>query len=737
MSHRTPKALGVFVYNEVGTEYDWTSRALGDEFSTVSETMEEDVLQFVHSDITVTLDDSDGVVSALLMAIGATSKWRCEIWRNPSNWSFLWGGNIDATTIRQNFGNKTVSFTAYSFSKLLDLASAEDVKRTVTGVTGNAQIDSVILTVSDGTQLVIDDEIELSQSGVKEKRRIATKNGNSFTVTEAWKTSFSVATLTLLTPYYREQQPDYLARELFIKSGITTVHTRLDTLALSEPYPGRMNSSGLTRALVDCVTKRGSNIAVFENLASFYAPGPTTGFNAGSYTPDQPSDWTAYAGTEPASFKSIGTNDSGTRITGNQTVYYWYLSTDTTGTGTNLQLNLRLKDSTTPSARSILVANVGYNTDLYDGIPWFNTSLEYDQTESRVWVSYKGYKPDGQVDLSATGCKAYNGSTMVQDSTRPVVGGSKLRFSYIGPHMVEFGTDSINIRNAATPYATVAILEHRSNLVAWTLRRVSFDATSYWVCIQRREAAEFGKYEWFLILWSYTTGEVLSETKIAGGYAITRCYGSVWYDSIGVDDVYTGYVELEEVGGHYFYLTKSGANTIPYADFEGKSCSEAMRELAISSGCVIRVDRNKAGYFIGRNSLAAQFGSAPVTISDPLRKEKKRFWEWLRTSCEVTGKAHVTEDEFTELVGDTGNTQFRLSVEAAYVSTPGLARALAWNYVSFLNQTNGQMDVVVVEPSDGPVELFNRVILDGVTYRVFKTENDYATGEQSLTLVQE
>ena len=745
MSHRKVAALGVYVYDELGTQYNWTARALGDQFSTVSETMEEDVLEFVHSDITVKLDDEDGVVSGLLMGLGATSKWRLEVWRNPASWLFLWSGTIDATTIERDYADKSVSFTAYSHSKLLDLTTAEDVKRTVTGITGSTTIDTTTLTVSDGTNIFVDDEVELSTGSYKEKRRLVTKAGNSFEAAEPWKNSFVNAQLTLLTPYYRDKSPAELAALLFTKSGMSSVRTRPDTIALEHPYPGRMNSAGLDRRSVDCVSRRGSNIAVFENDAAYYATSPTSGFSTASYTPTHPSDWTPYVGSEsnmipPNVHKDIdppggaaASNDDGQRITGNQSTYYWYIGYDTIGAGPTYNKIMYLKDSS--GTRQQEVDRMAYNSEFYDGEPYWRVFIEYNATESRIWVSYEGFMPDGV--STGRNCKAYNGATMLQDGTRPVLGGSGLRYNYIGPHMIEFGADYINVRAAATPYASVAIIMHVPNLIAWTFRRISFDATPYWCCIQRRPATEFGKYEWWLILWSYTSGEVVSEEKIAAGYAITRCNGSVWYDPVGVDDVYLGYVELEEVGGQYFYVTKAGSNVVPYADFKGKSCADALRDLAISSGSVIRVDRNKVGYFIGRNSLAAEFGSAPVAISDPLKKVKRSVWEWYRSSAQVTGRAPVTGDEFTALVGDTGNTQFRLEMDAEYVASPGLARALATNYVTFLDNTNGQLDVVVLEPTSGPVELFHRVTLDGVTYRVFKTENDYGSGEQALTLVQE
>lgn len=733
MSHRTVQKLGVFVYSATGTEYDWTTRALGDKFSTVSETIEEDVLEFVHSDISVTLDDKDEVVSALLMAIGATDKWRCEIWRDPAMSTLVWSGTIDATTVSRDYSDETVTFTAYSHSKLLDLTSAEDVKRVITGITGTTTADSVNLTVNDGTELLIDDEVQMTQGTTKEKRRIATKSGNTFTVTEAWKTAFTAAPLTLETPYYRDKTPDFLARRLFEQAGIGVVNTRLDTLSIADPFPARMNSNGLTRRAVDCVSKRGSYIAVFENLASYYASNPTVGFTAGSYTPVQPSDWTPYTGTEPGTNFNIGAQDNGEYVTGNQSTYKFYLGVFSQAGPSFTTDYLRIYNNNGTTTNYQDVASSQWNNESGDNPTW-ETSLEYNATESRLWVSYKATKWDGSAGPS--GCKAYT-TTLGDGTTRPVTGGNKLRFAYVGPHMVEFGANYINLRAAATPYGTAGILEHRGNLVSWTFRRIYFDSKTYFCCIQRRDAATFGKYEWYLILWDYTTGAVVTETKITEGYALSRCYGSVWYDPVGVDDVYTGYVELEEVGGMYFYLTKSTSISIPYADFKGKSCAEAMRELAMSTGSIIWVDRNKQGYFIGRNSLAAQFNAAPVTISDPIKKVRKRFWEWYRTSCLVTGRSPVTDIEFKELAGDTGNTQWRIEVDASFVSTPGLARALAQNYVNFLDNANSQYDVVVVEPTSGPVVLFNRVTLDAVTYRVLRTQNDYSVGEQALTLVQD
>lgn len=727
MSHRAPSVLGFFVYSALtgGTEYDWTDRLLEASLGTIEESIEEGLNEFVHGDLTLTLDDSDGVVSGLLLPLAPTAQWRAEMWRTPTSWELLWAGILDtAGGIERDERDQTVTLKVFAYSKRLEKASAETVKRTVTGVTGTATSGSNTCTVSDASKLTIDDEITLAQSGNKQTNKIKAISGTALSMVDQWSASYSAAPLTLETPYYRNKTRDFLVAQLFQAAGITTQQITLDALTVDDPFPARVNENGLTRTDVYCCTRRSGNLASFENGGSYQATSPTSGFTAASFTPTAPTDWVAYGGTEPGSFKDLAAPDVGTRIAGKQATYYWYptlTSTPPTPPAVNQGEVLKIKRS---DGTEVTVDTFSWNTEIYDLCRWVVDGFEYNIAESRVWITY--HRENDGIS-QAPRAKAYT-EALVLDSTKTIYGALRALSSN---GLVSYTSTALSVYQNVSPYPLLKSLTHVPDLKIWTMRYGIFDAVEYVAAIQYTASA------WRFILWRYTSGEIVLDVPITTGTPSGEPSMTHWYDSAGGDNVFWGFVPTVEDGGFYFYVTKAGADSIAYADFSGSSCGEALKDLATSSAAVLYVDKDNKGWFVGRSSLAAAFGATPTALSDLIEKHQRSVWQWYRNSVTITSTDTRTGEEIRETAGTATDSELREEIEAPYASTPGVARALAANFLAWLDRDSGELEVTIPEPASGYVKLFGIVTIGSTNYRVLRAETDVADREQQLLLVEE
>lgn len=243
---RVNRTMLVILRSPTGVELDVTSRVT--QFGALSDSIEGDELtELVHADVDFTLDDRDGVVADYFENTAAGEEWIAEIWRETGQrrpkYELLFSGLLDLPwSLGFDDKEKTVTVQVFGQSKRLELESAEDVKRDVTGRTGTVSAGSATVTVSDGTDLQAGDEITLSNDTDEETHTILGVSGVTVTTTETWDTAFTDAMLTLETPYYRNASVSFLVDELFTAAGIDS-YTLVETQVVGETPFGSRSSA--------------------------------------------------------------------------------------------------------------------------------------------------------------------------------------------------------------------------------------------------------------------------------------------------------------------------------------------------------------------------------------------------------------------------------------------------------------------------------------------------------------
>lgn len=217
----------------------------------MQEAAEEDLLELRHGDLGLQLADLDGAVEAFFHLVGPNSLFEVEVLRKRAGrrvrWERVFAGVLELPwSLQYDRKDLTASVQAFSFSKLLENASAETVQRNVTGRTGSVTAAAQLVTVSDVTDLLPGDEITLRDDAEEETRTIATVGASSVTTTEPWDNTFASAALTLETPYHRDKSIAWLVDQLFTQAGIDEYDFDAQQLASGTPFGSRAPSDFAT-----------------------------------------------------------------------------------------------------------------------------------------------------------------------------------------------------------------------------------------------------------------------------------------------------------------------------------------------------------------------------------------------------------------------------------------------------------------------------------------------------------
>ncbi|HOC18432.1 MAG TPA: hypothetical protein PKK95_09200, partial [Vicinamibacterales bacterium] len=301
-----------------GLVHDLTDRTDLDSFGQITEELEEDLGLLTHSDMDVEFFDEDGVVSGLLEGAVRGQVFELVVERETGlaepQWKRVFAGVLDVPgSIHQTEGAGTVSLQVFAYSKLLELHSAEAVRRTVEDRTGTVSAGSRTVTVSDTTDLAAGDEITLDGGGESETQTIRTVDSSTqVTTLETWTNAFTAAPLTLETPYYRSQSVTTLAGRLAAEAGLTDVHVDIAQQLAELPFPTDMNDTGLPSGSPAGLLERSSDIAVYAGGNRYDAADQQSGFT-GAGADTVKCDWRPYALTEPATLRAASGSDTGGR----------------------------------------------------------------------------------------------------------------------------------------------------------------------------------------------------------------------------------------------------------------------------------------------------------------------------------------------------------------------------------------------------------------------------------------
>lgn len=727
------KAFSVEITDPNGSKFDVTSRIGMDSIGRLSEEVEDDLTQLTHSDITLELDDFDGVVSAIFLGAERGDAYEVVVIRETGQRRIkserVFAGIVSVPLgIKRDTKSRMVTLECFSYSKLCELTSAESLRRAIGTVTGSTTAGYTTLTLSSTSLLAAGDLITLTGASSNQQFTVtAVISSVQVSVQTASSYTFVSVPVSLDTTWYRSKTVQQLADLMFPLAGIPDNKVNVSQELSSVPFASDPSVIGLPSTVPAGTLENNANslrVYAGSTIHDYSASSITSGWTDNGATTAK-CDWRPYLTTAPATLRAVNGADDGTRAWDYTAGDYYELQTS----GNDLQL----------TKNGVLLATVvtkGANDN------WIGYSLDVDNAATEIWVGYWYKRNNASAEFLdwRSALKVYNSAGTLQRT--PSGNGGYIRASRSGSLIAVLAptlsglsfADGIvawdqPIKLYTTGTTTVAltlgmsytaVADALDNPILWTFRKFS----TFYGCIRKTNDNRT-----MVDVWNATTGEYLAELQISATTS-TRNLATVFDVGGTATPNYFGYA-----GGEYFTVSTEFSSVIPYADFSGKSVAAAARELAIISGAHFFVDDYKTAVIVGRDSDPLR-SSEPIPIGDPIDQMTMPVWEWLRNGVTVKG-----EDESANTievsVGNIGDSALTLSVNVDLPITSGLAGALANSYYTTLGVSRTQSDEVIIEPDTGPVRVLDLVKRDGVTYRVLRVETDFADETQRLQLAEE
>ncbi len=727
-----------------GTEHDVTDRADADSLTSLSEETEDDLLQATHSDMTVTLDDADRALRGLFAGVTRGQVFELvverETGRRRPKWERVFAGVLDIpASVRFDHKAEEVQLQVFSYSKLLELASADALRRSISGKTGSVTAGTAVVTVApDATGLLVGDEVSLEVTGgSREAHRIkALTSATQVTVDANFTAAFTGAPLTVTTPFPRGETVPALAVRLFAAAGLRDSEIDIAQQLSSVPFPGQLNTQGLPATTPSSVVEKSGALKVYTNGRVYSASGTAAPFTDGGASAAQ-LDWRPYLTAEPAALLATATN--GVRDYVDPAHPLWATADVDNGNGT----------------RTLWLTKNGANVYALDTAPtgWDQLGRHYAGLEvagswGEVWVGWTATWETRRLIYSDpdTGYKEYEYTWNVRAETARV---STASSTLLGTFPIAYAP-----RFVAADGRMAALEGARSETVVGDAEGgagsetlppnvVLFDRATPTLALSAETASpamatfrRFGGYYAAVVsgravrLWDARTGAVVADYRVTTGTG--GAPAATVFDTGGATTpAYVGYV-----GGTWFVVSTAFAGVVPYADFSDLSVAGALRELAVITGSHLYVDDYRIGHLIGRRSdrIAAR---EPVEIDAPIESVEMPVWEWLRRSVKVTGRDEAGAEIVVE-AGAPGESASRLEVEVKVPINLGLASALASAYLDYLGALPAprQLDETIPEPAERPLRLLDLAYRDGGTFVVLRVETNFADREQRVQLVE-
>ncbi|HET6373006.1 MAG TPA: hypothetical protein VFG76_06850 [Candidatus Polarisedimenticolia bacterium] len=650
--------------------------------------------------------------------------------RRRPKWERIFGGTLDLPwSVRFNRKQKTVQLQAFSYSKLLENASAESVRRSVTGLTGSVTAASQTVTVSpDTTNLRAGDQIELRDNTNQETQVILKVLSSSQVKTiDAWANTFAGGTtLTCLTPYHRDKGIQELMDLVLAQAGLASSSVSIITPLAAYPIATPMNTTsypldattGLPVDPKSFMPRAGIIQAILTDGVNTRAEAATPAsawslFTTGLVTPRN--DWTPYYDVEPANFPAgVDFDDGKTFASDHETNDLWELEL----AGANIKLRKNGAASGAP--------------DIFDiggaGVSSRHRSIEVDPVGGGVWMSLTGKTTDAP---DKDGLKVWDGavlSTLASNFSGEIRYLRRLNVMAIHEYDPEDATNGFNPttnmriydRGTGAVLRTVTVPE---NLWGWSLRVFRYLGRTYIAGLY----LQLGTTR--LRLWDTDWNQV-ADYEVAGkasGVSGTRAFLTVITQ--GADEVLIG-----SAGSQLFVLGNGYAGVVPYADFEGASCASAMRDLALVSAARVEVDEYKIGTLRSRADLDEEAKSQAIALGPPLEEEVWPVSEFYRTSCKVSGQTPAGDDVLV-ISGDTSASARRLELSSNLVSTGALAAAVGSIYVGVLSRL-GRQSIATFRDVGRRIRNFRFITHDGSTWQIVEASHDIEREQHQLKIVE-
>ena len=737
-----------------GTEFDATSYLNIDQIGSVTSVPESDLAILSHSEMTLTLDNSDGEVESFFLGATPNDLYHVRLERqlpDSPEWDRVFGGVLDIPySLSYDDMSLTARLVAYSYSKALERTPADTIKRdlefkTASITSGTSQL---VFLGTEADDLEIGDVVLLNDGQFTEQFTVVRilDSANVMVAAPASRT-FTSEFAVVTTQFFHDKSPLELLTAIAAASGSVLYDRNIGVPIADFPIATPLSIANLN--IGD--TPISLTVEGGELVASFYSPlgggpsgllrktleGPTAVWADGATSNKAQIDWTPYTDTEPGTvIDHPGTaSDTGPFAGDYVNGSYWSLTLQ--GSAPNYSLHL-FKDGADVSG------SVSNTSAAYGPFAAGSWSHDYDQDYDGVFLSYNDHAGTRAIKYFSV----FGSVLTVVDSTRS----GSIRAIRYNTGTLQILVDDVTGDLEIWDMLNVTMrrrIERDPNdiIITKTIRTWGNGGTdasgfvnklwmtflfernnSTWIAIYDA----YGSYLRWSLVAEYRVSSSVSDSKGTGGFrqkSERRAYQTV-LDPDGENPIVVGFA-----GGEWFVLSTSYAGVIRYANFKDSSCAKAARDIAIVIGAVVDFDHFQTMVIRNRSDIAGEAVSAD--IGTPLSSDRLPISDLYRSSVVVSGtdSGGGSISEVQGLGGTTGDSARRLSISSDLITTPGMALACAVLTLHFAMQIREQRDVTIID--DGtPLHVFGRVKMDGRVWLVYKIHTDLEQNTHDLTLLE-
>jgi hypothetical protein len=724
-----------------------------DGFGSINRALDRDLLSFKTGDLILSFDNQDGFFDELFALFGPTDIWSVRVFRRGE--VQFWGCIVGLGSIVFDRKEKSVEFTAYGLTKILDLTDAGLVRRafpifTVTTATGGASTLTLNSTIGllSGDVLHLTDHVNSEDVTVKQ-------------VTSATVVSLQVALahsyaagleVTVNTKGRRYKSIEYLVGYLFKAAFIGMAELRLSPSQFRNLAPTPVNISGLSiannprRGISKLALTYGSGygrcMVAVAGVDSYTQENPDEDWIVQGLPNRGPYDWSPY-------FKQDGSipqfllyePDATESGVPSERFHTWsggadYFSSPVRIWGWYIDTTPALSQRTSNDGNT-------WNAPTHIALPGGPTALsegercaEYDPVRHHVFAAWK-------VNLSSTrnfqyydvdaGSPAWVDCKQADDNAAD---------GYFGPRYIRDLDYTLVLRGVATGIGpTFEICAFRGAARLWKRPFpgcfIAPDATTEPIAgnsfFYPTRTARYVNGRIYMVLvsdgavqllWTDDEFQTYTMRKVVPGTTNTILMAARVVDNYR----FFSYIGSEPRG--YFIAAPYYAGVIDYADFEGLSAAEALKLLAVLSNAFFWVDDDAQGHFVARDL----FDPGAVTdIADRLMEESDTLlWEETAQYVKVSGGS---------VEATAGNAAFAaegITLDSPFIPNEAFAQALADAYQLFYSAARQYVESGALDPDGRIYRPLDRVTLGAAErFLVYESDHDLVNDEVALTLLEE
>lgn len=711
---------------------------------------ESDLGILTHGEMSLPLDNSDGVVEEFLRDATVTDRYDVILEREKPDgsggWDRLFGGVLDLPySLSYDDKDKTAAVTAYSYSKQLERTPATGIRRTIgsktASINGGTTSMAFLAGASQTADIAIGDVIRLNNGQNIEDYQIALiVDADHAEVLEASNGTFIAAYAEITTQFYRDKGPEFLLQEIATASGVSLNNLDIGSPLFPSPVatPLSMANLGLLVVPRSLIAEEVAGVHTItaawrKTLTSQYyikktLASPTSAWVFEMEDGEVLLDWTPYKLTRPSNlvqtYHNISSSDTGSIAVDYSTFDIYYIQV-VSGTR-HLFKTLNDMGSADP------------NDD--DSVNEDVRAVEVDSATGRVFLCFyrKGNAAiqkfryyDGTFhDIATVGVGGWLRCIRYYNSTRIV--------------RVDVNTNDLHIYDGTLPTGAVAEKVLRwaglstDRVMHWTMRTwgVGADGGALYLSVifKRDQSSWVALYDargpiadWRpMAEYRVSTQPPFTYSGLKISNTRAEAYQTVMTMPTGEQ------FAVGHSGGQWFVLAKHYAGVIPYADFSDSSCAKAARDVVTCINSFVNFDQ--FGVMTVTNRSAIGRGDIVADLGVPLTSERRPVSDLYRASVEVTGTA-TNGDAVREVQGKDGDSARRLTVSSDLITTGGMALAVASTTLQFVGAIRQQLDVTV--PDDGtPLAVFDRVLLYGRPWVIYKLNTDLEMQLHTMTLLE-